>query len=314
MRAGAGAWRWRVSLSIASGGDGKELAISDADERLYLQLRAEAARYATSWWLEDAAVSARCREVPGLRAELELATAAGLVATTDVYESGDGEWAGERRPVQYGACPPDVGNRPRVSDLPRQAYLLAGPPGAGKTTTLTRIVQAHRAVMGCADDPLGVVAVDDIRAALPEYEGGLGSQVVHQEACFLAYEVVYPRLITSAADVLVDSIGRVGYVRDWADQLARAGCQVHLLAATCPAELAVERMRARALQTHRLVPSMVIREAVAAGNDVLAAAGREGWPLASMALVDTSGPADQPPILVQGSPTWGKTGKPVVLW
>lgn len=298
---------------IASGFDSEEGVISDA-EQLYLQLRADAARYAAHWWIEDAAVSARCREVAGLRAELELAAATGLVTTTDVYESDEGEWAAERRPVQYGACPPDVGGRPRVSGLPRQAYLLAGPPGAGKTTTLTRIVRAHRAATGGADDPLGLVAVDEIRAALPEYAGGLGSQVVHEEACFLAYQVVYPRLIASAADVLVDSIGRVGYQRVWAVQLARAGCQVHLLAATCPAEVAVVRMRARALQTHRLVPSTVIREAVSTGDDLLAAAGRESWPLTSMALFDTSGPVDQPPTLVQGSPLWGKTGQPVPLW
>lgn len=300
-------------LPVPSGAGSKEDAINDAEERRYLQIRAEAAHYARTWWIEDAGVAARCRLRPGLRAELELAAAAGLVSTADVYESGDGQWAAERRPVQHRACPPDLANRGRVSDRPRQAYLLAGAPGVGKTTTLTRMALAQRAAAGGADDPLGVVAADDIRAALPEYAGGLGSQVVHEEACFLAYQVVYPRLLASPADLIVDSIGRVGYTRDWADDLAGAGCQVHLLAATCPVDLTVERMRARARHTHRLVPSEVIREAVAAA-DVLVAAGREGWPLTSTALVDTSGAAGQPPILLAGSPPWGRPGKPVRWW
>lgn len=282
-------------------------AINESEGDDYLQLKAKAARHARTWWQDDPGVAERCRQTPGLQAELELASAAGLVTTGDVYEETDGAWAAVRRPVQYGASP---GSPPFVDrgEVPRQAFLLAGAPGAGKTTVGGRMVEDYRMRGGSDGFPLGVVSADHIRERLPEYANGLGSQVVQYEACFLAYEVVYPLLLESMADVVVDSIGRVEFLRDWADALAGAGCQVHLIGVYCRPEIALERMRARARGTHRLVPSETILETAEAARSAITSAQSDRWPLTSWVLIDNSRSQDALSILeectYEGGMSW----------
>lgn len=285
-----------------------EAAIDSAAWEEYERQKRASADYAQVWWRSDPAAIERCGREVGLQRELELLE---FVTTADVYE--DDEWADERQRLHEEI----VGQVPLTSRRaggPRQAYLLAGPPGAGKSSVLRQMVERHRTSKGLESEPIITVSSDDVRERLPEYAAGLGSTVVHEEASHIAYRLLYPRARASGADLVIDSIGRSVYVRTWADHLSADGFEVHLLAVHVDPSEAVQRMRSRALETGRTVPTDVVVEAASATTDLVELASRESWPVTSMVLVDNMVDRGAAPRVMTGTPPWGAAGQPVALW
>jgi predicted ABC-type ATPase len=286
----------------------------DDEVDLYMDLRRRVTEYQVTWWMEDAGVARRCEQVAGFRAELELAARAGLVDTTDVYEDDAGSWDPVRAQLHASIVRVLMPSEHRTRGAPRRAYVLSGAPGAGKTSVLTRLVYAHRRYAGTSGEPLVVISADDLKPLLNEYRNGLGSVVVHLEACHIVYELLYPAVLASDADIVIDSIGRVHDVRRFVEELASRGYEVHLLAVLCQPDDAVGRMRARAVDTHRLVPSDVVRRACEEAARTVETAQQEMWPLGSWLLVDNSGPIGEAPIIETGTSPWGTPHGEVALW
>ena len=190
------------------------------------------------------------------------------------------------------------------------AYFTIGSMGAGKTTTLRRFVDAHRAVTASAErTSLSRVAADDIRGALPEYRQGLGSAVVHEECLNIAYEHLYPAARDARTDLVFDTIGTIddNDVVSFAEslrELRMAGYATHVLLADAPLDVCLKRVEQRALAVDgRLISPLTLRslhpqprqvlDRLRAAEDLL-----DGW-----AIFDTSTPAAIAPI-VDGTDEW----------
>ena len=109
-----------------------------------------------------------------------------------------------------------MGNRKRE----RKAYVILGPPGAGKSTAVVnRIMDEH-----------GALVIDSKLAAerLPEFDGGINAAGVHMEASDIA-DAVLKRAMENGDNVVVPRVGsETGYVQELLDKLEVAGYTVDL--------------------------------------------------------------------------------------
>jgi len=262
----------------------RESSMLDSDELLYLELEEKAAEYEQEWWQVNDQVEEMCWIVPDLR--MLLLACSGIVTTEDVYER-DGVWHLRRHRAQESAAakisPPRDDRQ-----TPRSVYIFSGIPGAGKTSNLVPLVDKYREGHGTSQEDLVVLCADLVRGDLPEYASGLGSMVVHEEACHITYEGDHPRARNSTADAIIDGIGRPAHMSEYAQVWSRAGCTVHVLVADCEIEVALRRMKQRALATGRMVPGSVLEAAAVDVADVIAALKRNDWPVTSWIVVDTS--------------------------
>lgn len=132
----------------------------------------------------------------------------------------------------------------------REAYLVLGPPAAGKSTVAEALAEKSGARL---------IDADEAKALLPEYDNGIGAEAVHEESSRLA-AVAADASIRKGENVVLPVVGRTyeGAVARIDDLLA-AGYKVHLALVDLPVEKAVERATARFAQTGRLVDPGYVR-------------------------------------------------------
>lgn len=261
------------------------------------ELEHDTAVYQRSWWRGDPAVRDAADADPEL-ARL-LASGPALLRTDDVY--GPAGWSARARlhdrlvAGQLGSGPPP----PRP-----EAYFTIGCMGSGKTTVLRPLVDAYRAVvLGRAPSTLARVAADEVRMALPEYQDGLGSEVVATEAFYVTYSKVFPAARDSGLDVVFDTIGRtmppareVSF-RPSLDELRAAGYSVHVMLVETPFDQCVDRARRRALtEDGRLVPLAAQQDVYDQPAQCLASLLADGV-VDEWARIEGSGSAAAPPMI-----------------
>ncbi|WP_206934113.1 zeta toxin family protein [Roseococcus thiosulfatophilus] len=140
----------------------------------------------------------------------------------------------------------EADRRARVSvRQERQAWFVIGPPAAGKSTVLEPLARRVGAL---------VVDSDDIKARMPEFQGGLGAQAVHAESAELAAEMMMAAKLRGD-NLALPLVGRDpdGLRADIAE-MRRAGYNVHLVLVELPIEAAANRAIARFRETGRYVP------------------------------------------------------------
>jgi hypothetical protein len=94
---------------------------------------------------------------------------------------------------------------------------------------------------------------DDAKAALPEFHGGIGANAVHEESSEIGARVA-ARLIERGANIILPKVGHnTQGIAALADDLGRAGYQVHLVNIDVAPENAFRRMIGRFLSTGRLI-------------------------------------------------------------
>ena len=108
----------------------------------------------------------------------------------------------ERVPVQDAALAAVLADRTNeiggTIARERKAFVILGPPSAGKSTIADPLARVHRAL---------VIDSDDIKAALPEFAGGLGARRVHAESANLTDDMIASSLV-AGENVVLPIVGR----------------------------------------------------------------------------------------------------------
>lgn len=128
----------------------------------------------------------------------------------------------------------------------REATLVLGPPASGKSKLSEQLAaERHAAIV----DP------DDVKFALPEYDGGRGTSATHEESASIA-ATVQKKLMDDGTDIIIPRVGgSLDSVRGYIDKLSRAGYRVNLVNLTVDPAEAYRRMIRRFLKTGRIIGS-----------------------------------------------------------
>jgi hypothetical protein len=279
--------------------------------------------YSKRWWTyEREPQQGRLSRAPWLRGEISRDE---IVSTRRVYRDPTG-WDPERRGWQSELVS-EFRPEPSTAESRALCFLTLGLPGSGKTTILRRIACRY------AQNKLGSVGrfvhdPDAVRIRFPEYCDGLGSAVVQEELQRLCYDeptdplgdtgpsILGGTLETSPSPVLVvDAVGSVVHGPEVVIRAREQGWSVYLLVTALPLAEAVRRAKLRALMTGRLVEPRFIERSAGRPEACLRAC-LETRDVQGYAIVDTSSPPDQTPIVIESDAVagFGRSGEPVAYW
>lgn len=134
----------------------------------------------------------------------------------------------------------------------KHAVLLIGAPGSGKSTLALKIA---------ALEPAGIVDADLVKDALPEYEGGPGTQAVHRESAEIAH-LLANEFILNGEDFIWPRTGfTAGSIRRIAENLKAHGYSIDLINVDVSEDEAARRVVERYLETGRMVQARFLKEA-----------------------------------------------------
>jgi Zeta toxin len=300
-----------------------EDALLDAQFAAYVE---QVDKYAERWWsLNREPQHGRLARSEGLGARLQSET--GAVTTRSVYR-GDSGWDGPRSDWQRGVLSDFRTPMDQDATAHPLCFLTLGLPGSGKSSVLRRVVASYARHHDCALRSL-VCDPDVLRERFPEYERGLGSQIVQDELSRLCYDdpadqlgSVGPSLLkgalvsSGAAGVLVlDMVGNVEHTPRIVVDANRRGCRVHILVSDLPVTQAVRRAKLRALNAGRLVEPVYIERSSGRPMRALRACVDTGA-VDGYAVIDTSGSRGTVPELTESDAqqTFGSTGGRVEYW
>lgn len=274
--------------------------------------------YASSWFLSDEpALDTLRRNSRARSAALALAAAGLLVGTDIVYQVQPSRWTPERSVLQSDIVDrllresSDSGSA--RAQLP-VAVILMGLPGSGKSSILRPLARELCARVGSVSER--VIDADAARELLPEYEGGIGSEVVQVETAFIAYSRLVEATYAARGHVILDTVGEPERTLREAEYLTDAGWTVALLCAHVDVETAVRRVIHRALTNGRFVPPEYVRHVGDRPIRAFQALRDSGLPLLGAALLATDGPVgSRPKVMDTDKPfLFGSPGSPTLIW
>ena len=126
----------------------------------------------------------------------------------------------------------------------RRAVIVLGPPAAGKSTIANPIARK----MGAA-----IVDADEAKKILPEYQGGIGANAIHEESSLMS-DLVLKTLMSQGDNIVLPKVGgKVGSIERNIAMLKKAGYEVDLVDMKVGAGPAMKRMISRFIATGRLI-------------------------------------------------------------
>lgn len=129
--------------------------------------------------------------------------------------------------------------------------ILLGPPAAGKSTVAEMIAPAAGA---------RIVDSDDVKKLIPEFEGGVGANAVHQESSVLT-KVFLDRVLARGDNVVIPKVGDdAESIRKLMAKLKGAGYEVNLINMEVAEGEANRRNFGRFAATGRLVPPVYVND------------------------------------------------------
>ena len=132
-----------------------------------------------------------------------------------------------------------------------QAVIVLGPPASGKSSISNPIARKLDAT---------IIDSDEAKKLLPEYEGGIGANAVHQESKRIT-EMVQEIAVAKQDNLVIPTVGDdIAKIRKKIDELKDAGYEVDLVDVKVPKDVANARMLARFANTGRIIPSSYIAE------------------------------------------------------
>ena len=128
----------------------------------------------------------------------------------------------------------------------RQAWIVLGPPGAGKTTAAIAELKREQGALE--------VDSDIVKERLPEYEGGVNAQGVHRESASIIEERVLPRALEAGDNIAVPRVGtRDNTITELVSDLKANGYTTHLVLVDLDPVKAAGRVTSRFLKKGRFV-------------------------------------------------------------
>jgi gluconate kinase len=127
----------------------------------------------------------------------------------------------------------------------KQAFIVIGPPAAGKSSSMAEpLSRQHNARL---------IDSDDAKKLLPEYKGGKGAGVVHEESSIIAHKV-RDRAINNGDNIVLPIVGKTeGSITGIRDSLKSKGYDVHLVLVDVNKQEATKRAIDRWKHTGRFV-------------------------------------------------------------
>ncbi|QYB01429.1 zeta toxin family protein [Rhodococcus sp. USK10] len=281
----------------------------------FSRLREDVEQYEESWWIHDEwAKKIWSNESALLKTLKSLALDGHVVQTTHVHRAGSA-WRQPRPSLHERVVAGLLSTyTPAVEQDRPPAFLLYGGPGSGKTSSLRPLIQQPGMDVALPLD------ADEVRIELPEYAGGLGSEVVQEECSHITYGELRSRCLSGEPNqrgICIDAVGDPEFsLRDF-HQLDQAGYRVYVLVAQCPIDQAIRRIKKRAIDTGRFVDVGYVESVGGrpkrALDAILAAQAQGEVQLAGWGIFDTSdGHSGIAPLVLDGDGTFGSAGAAAV--
>ena len=126
----------------------------------------------------------------------------------------------------------------------RKAWVVIGPPAAGKSTIANPIAR---------DNNAAIIDADDAKKVLPEFAGGIGAGATHNESSDLAAKV-RSIMIAQGANIVMPRVGDdASKMEQLIKDLKSQGYQVNLVHMKVKETTAMKRMVKRFIRTGRLI-------------------------------------------------------------
>ena len=127
----------------------------------------------------------------------------------------------------------------------KEVTIVLGPPAAGKSTIANELAVANKSA---------ILDSDEIKKALPEYEGGVGASAVHEESSELA-QALQQLMILRGTNITLPKIGHTASsIRKAISLYKEQGYKVRLVNMNVTPENAYQRMIMRFVKTGRVIP------------------------------------------------------------
>lgn len=134
----------------------------------------------------------------------------------------------------------------------REAYIVIGPPAAGKSTIADPLVERTGSILIDSD----IIKMGDKARGfegIPEYGNGIGANAVHEESAQIA-DGIFVKAIAHGDNLVYPKVGgSTKSIRELAQQLKKHGYTTTLILNELPIEKALERNNNRYNETGRLV-------------------------------------------------------------
>lgn len=149
----------------------------------------------------------------------------------------------------------------------KRAVLVIGGPGSGKSTLALKIAARDRAA---------IVDADLIKEALPEYDDGRGTQVVHRESAELAHLVADEFMARGENFIWPRTGSTSASIRRIAEKAKQHGYSIDLINVDVSEDEAARRVVKRFLETGRMVQARVVKDARARAHNTYEELKRDG--------------------------------------
>ncbi len=171
----------------------------------------------------------------------------------------------------------------------RTAAIVIGPPAAGKSFIAERLTAQRFAAL---------VDPDEAKKVLPEYQGGIGANAVHEESSFLMAEQLQ-RHIEAGENIVIPKVGGgVAKIRRLIGNLQEQGYTVDLVNMAVDPQEAYRRMLMRFVNTGRIInPEYVASVADKPSKTYISL--RDERVANGYANIDNNGPRDPGPRVLE---------------
>ena len=127
----------------------------------------------------------------------------------------------------------------------KELTIVLGPPASGKSTIANELAIANKSA---------ILDSDEIKKALPEYEGGIGAAATHEESSDLA-KILQSLMIEQGTNIVLPKVGHTASsIRKVISLYKDKGYKVRIVNMDVTPENAFQRMIGRFVSSGRIIP------------------------------------------------------------
>ena len=162
-----------------------------------------------------------------------------------------------------------------------EAWIVTGMPASGKNKAVAEpLMREHGAML---------IDSDEIKAKIPEFQGGIGAAAVHEESSSIIQPAIIRQAIANRDNIVMPRVGKSyeGLATDL-NLLKSNGYRTHLAYVHVPDQIAMKRAVDRFLRTGRLVSLSYIQSVDSHPKNTFERAKKDGL-ADSYSFYDNSG-------------------------